>query len=91
MNISAGVAVGVVLAGLMVILIGYVTRHRRGRALLPLGSALIVGSLSPLTRGQVPEAIQILFSAAAIVIAATGLAVALFDVLPRRQGAAGRY
>ena len=90
MNVSAVTAVGVVLVGLVAMLIGHATRRRHGRALIAFGAALIVGSLSPLSQGQVAESVRILFSVGAMVIAAAGLVVALADVRAGRGGTASR-
>jgi hypothetical protein len=74
-----GMTVGVVVAGMVTMAIGYATRQRRGRPLLALGGALVVGSVSPLTRGWLDDAARIVFSALAVALAATGVAIALHE------------
>jgi len=74
-----GITDWVVVAGMVTMVIGYATRQRRGRSLLALGAALVVGSLSPLTRGRLDDAARIVFSALAVALAATGVAIALYE------------
>jgi hypothetical protein len=83
MDVAASTAAGVSATGLVVMLIGYATRHKGGRCLFALGAALSVGSMSPLMTGRVTEPVQILFSAAALLLAAAGVVIAVLDIRRR--------
>ena len=65
--------------GAVAIAIGGLTRRRGGRSLLLLGLAFLVGPLSPLTKGHVPESTQILFSVSAIALSGAAGILAIAD------------
>jgi hypothetical protein len=84
MDFVMATAVGVSVVGVVVMLAGYLARHKGGRFLLLLGAALIAGSMSPLMKGRVTETVQILFSVGAIVLVLAGSVICFIDVRRRR-------
>jgi hypothetical protein len=84
MDFVTATAVGVSVVGVVVMLAGFLARHKGGRFLLLLGAALIAGSMSPLLKGRVTETVQILCSVGAIVLALAGSAICVVDVRRRR-------
>lgn len=79
------VMVGVSVVGVVVMLVGYLTRHTGGRFFLLSGAPLVVGPMSNHLEGYVPDSVRILFSFGAIALALAGFVAGVVEV--RRRGA----
>jgi membrane-bound ClpP family serine protease len=62
-----------IVIGVALLFVGVRRPEFGGRALMLLGAAFIVGPVSPLTRGQLSEAVRVALSVAAILLTASAV------------------
>jgi hypothetical protein len=84
-NVSQWIPVLALVLGATVMVVGLLNRRRDGYSMVLLGTALVIGPLSPLLKGHVGVPVQIAFS-----LAAAAFAVASVIVVFRRLRRARR-